>query len=286
MPAGSLDNHLTTHMDPKIQVAAEAVERSMAERLALRRSSNRDERLAALLEDLDAVRAPLTAQLRHGPKYGRSDFLPEVRRASDAVITERRRVKRMLDGHPYRKRKRPRPRLWWKQVRGTIRWAWGVYHDAADLLAVDPRSLPMSDQFAWREDAREHIAKCRAARLKVGKAVHHYRLSHKHPTKDLWTDTPKEKAALKIRDALKGVEQSLDRRAKIQPSPPRDPTRNYNTSWTRAGAVEALDGWAAVHGRRPRKRELPDHPELPSWGTLYRLGVSLVQPTDLVTSVT
>ena len=167
-------------------------------------------------------------------------------------------------------------------LRGTVQQAKGeLSYVSVELEAMSraaSRPLTLGRVFEVRDDAKKLYERARSARLRVGRAQKRLKLSHMfadRQPRDL--DRYDSEANLIRRDLLKW-EKVAAGLTKVRPERPQRPSRLCTPVWERETAIAALDDWAARRaGKWPKARELPDHPSLPSRGTLGSLGISLVR---------
>ena len=245
--------------------------------------------LSAALDDLTVAMVPIRARLNHAPSLGRRDFEPEFREASHALQRERRRVREMLNRkHGARPSvSRPAPHRLLRSLRGTIQQAVGVAREADTkvnearnardaLRRVRPPMVALEWQKNVRRPARDGLEDLDGLLRRVANAQTRCEMDPRRPwlpgLESRLDDLVRQADALRLDVAL--IRQRAKRAAASKPPPERrpgqHPQRRKHRPWTAETAREALDTWAAEHGRRPRARDLTD-PEMPSYGTVHAL---------------
>jgi hypothetical protein len=257
----------------EIKQAREAVARAAATREALRGrfSDDRDERLQAALDDLSAAMAPLRARLLRAPSVGRADFLPDVRRVSAQVQAERRRVYRMLKQVPGGPSKPSAPPVMsWASFRGKV---FAAETKAKEIEAVmeDQRQYLTPGTPDYREQGREWLERIDDVRAYLRDARRTARLQNFKSTATRRRVVDRATATADLLDNLRKRAKRMADSPQKWPSRPPKRTKRKWIAWTADDALAALHGFEYEHGRYPTARELPQHPELPSWGTIRSL---------------
>lgn len=229
---------------------------------------------------------PIRARLLHAPSLGRLRFEPELREMSAKLQYERRLVRSMLQrrtggARTVERGVRRNP----TSVDGTLRKVKGELRYIEPELAalrtvIGNRRLAggdWTDLLPLRRDADELLFRIKLARRWIAVAERGF--------ERWWWDRPmaqhrdmppgyrKRLLALHtLRHKLTALERQARRASKARPRrqpKPKPPARKWR-EWTPDAAREAMDTWAAVHGRRPSARDLTD-PALPSWGSVRKL---------------